>query len=65
MKPNGTNIILSKENESLKQKIKDLQKQNDALSRANFEFLEQIRAVQTIMQSIEYLKQFMDKKHLI
>ena len=25
MKPNGTNIILSKENESLKQKIKDLQ----------------------------------------
>lgn len=65
MKPNGTNIILSKENESLKQKIKDLQKRNDALSRANFEFLKQIRAVKTIMQSIEYLKQFMDKKNLL
>lgn len=45
MKPNGTNIILSKENESLKQKIKSLQAENR-------EFLKKIEILQWILSLI-------------
>lgn len=49
IKTNGTEIILSKENASLKEKIKDLQKENERLREDNIRMGSRIQTIRRIV----------------